>query len=122
MVEDHFEHLDKPNEMGKCWKDIPNVKPIESSGELYKILSEIATKLPDGFHLLKCPPKVSLVKMLTSEAKGLRVEASVEINHDLTYKVFYRNKEVAVPAAPDRIRFLGDACKIIEAFLKIINS
>jgi len=118
MVEDH---LDPPNEMGKCWKDIPNVKPIESSGELYKILSEIAIKLPDDFHLLK-RPKVSLVKMLTSEAKGLRVEASVEINHDLTYKVFYKNKEVAVPAAPDKIRYLGDACRIIEAFLKTINS
>ena len=95
---------------------------VASSSELYKLLSEKREwLLSEGFQLLRFP-KVSLVKMLASEAKGLRIEASVEISHDLTYKVFYRNKEVAVPAAPTRIRFLSDANKIIEAFLKIINS
>ena len=95
--------------------------PVVSSSELYQLLSENREKLPEGFQLLKFP-KVSLIKTLASEAKGLRIEASIEINHDLTYKVFYRNKEVAVPAAPDRIRFLCDTNKIIEAFLKLINS
>jgi len=93
--------------------------PVLSSVELYQLLSENREKLPEGFQLLKFP-KVSLIKTLASEAKGLRIEASIEINHDLTYKVFYRNKEVAVPAAPDRIRFLCDTNKIIEAFLKLI--
>ena len=94
--------------------------PVVSSSELYQLLSENREMLPEGFQLLKFP-KVSLIEILASEAKGLRIEASIEINHDLTYKVFYRNKEVAVPAAPDRIRFLCDTNKIVEAFLKLIN-
>uniref|UniRef100_A0A0K2TSP8 Uncharacterized protein n=1 Tax=Lepeophtheirus salmonis TaxID=72036 RepID=A0A0K2TSP8_LEPSM len=50
--------------------------------------------LPSEFLLIKSP-KLSLVKLEVTEDKGLEIKASVEIEDNLTFKVFLRYQRIS---------------------------
>uniref|UniRef100_A0A0K2VIC1 Putative LOC101234561 [Hydra vulgaris] n=1 Tax=Lepeophtheirus salmonis TaxID=72036 RepID=A0A0K2VIC1_LEPSM len=73
-------------------KALENIRDnkVQSAQELYdKLLSE---SWPSGFSLLKFP-KVALVKILPN-TNGLNIAASLEIEDDLSFKIFYNHAQL----------------------------
>ena len=86
--------------------------PIESLEDLHARLSE--ELLPDGFTLLR-HPKLSLAKIAVSEERGLDVVASVEIEADFTFKMYYNHVRLKNSSVPDHCLKKGSAGKIMDA-------
>ncbi|QQP34562.1 Putative LOC100205425, partial [Caligus rogercresseyi] len=97
--------------------DMFTEEKVKSAEELYeKLLND---PLPSGFLLLKTP-KLSLIKLETSEDKGLQIKLSLEIDDNLTFRMFkdhhiIDNSEVSHCLSNkllDRIEFVSEAINI----------
>ncbi|QQP38223.1 Putative LOC101234561, partial [Caligus rogercresseyi] len=97
--------------------DMFTEEKVKSAEELYeKLLND---PLPSGFLLLKTP-KLSLIKLETSEDKGLQIKLSLEIDDNLTFRMFkdhhiIDNSEVSHCLSNkllDRIEFVSAAINI----------
>ena len=86
---------------------------VENSEELYSKLSK--ERLPTGFILQKSP-KVTLLKLLPTD-KGVDVQASIEIEENCSFKMFFNHVEIdtinVIQIVPtEKIQSVSDAQNI----------
>ncbi|XP_040575993.1 uncharacterized protein [Lepeophtheirus salmonis] len=68
-----------------------NEEEVHTSTDMFDKLSQ--ETLPSGFLIIKAP-KLSLVKLEATEDKGLEIKASLEIEDNLTLKVFLQHQRI----------------------------